>query len=107
MGCPTEYVLDIGRIRQCAEIKITNMYFLIYVENYCSYALLNARNGKLGLLRIGAMYHFFFRDPKLESGEPLKVEKVHFPCVAVLYCMQSHSNRAYFSTSVHITNAVQ
>ena len=87
--------------------KKSNMYFSLYVENYCSYALLNARNGKLGLLRIGAVYHFFFRVQKLESGELLKVEKVDFPCIAVLYCMQSHSNMAYFSTSVHITNAVQ
>ena len=68
------------------------MYVLLYVENYCSYALLNARNGKLGLLRIGAVYQKFPRVQKLESGELLKVTRLHLYCVAVLYCVNPHSN---------------
>ena len=50
---------------------------------------------------------FFSRDTKLESGELLKADKLRFHCVAVLYCLQSHSNNAYLSTSVHITKGAQ
>ena len=55
------------------------MYFLLWRQNYCSYALLNTRNGKLGLLRIGAVYLFFLRVQKLDElalleGETLPID---------------------------------
>ena len=51
-------------------------HICLHVENYCSYALLNARNRKICFLRIGAVYHFFIRHLKLDVLEPPEDEKL-------------------------------
>ena len=48
----------------------------LHVENYSSYTFLNARNRKICFLRIGAVYHFFIRDQKLDVLELLEDEKL-------------------------------
>ena len=49
-----------------------HIHFLLYVENYCSYAFLNTRNRKIRFLRIGAVYNFFIRVSKLDVLERLE-----------------------------------
>ena len=72
------------------------MYFLLYVKNYCSYAFLNARNRKICFLRIGAVYHFFIRVPKLDVLELLEDEKVYF-------AVSLHCTVCTYTVTVQIT----
>ena len=69
----------------------------LYVENYTSYAFLNARNRKICFLRIGAVYHFFIRVPKLDLLELLEDEKLQFCRISPQYCVCLHSNSAAYT----------
>ena len=75
------------------------MYFLLYVENYYSGAFLNTRNRKICFLRIGAVYHFFTRVPKLEVPELLEDGKLHLAvplrCTVCAYTVNVHITQRF------------